>query len=112
MGKPFFDVELYNLYKIFHDYCRDHACDEGTWPLNYKIYDTAYKYGLQISPVVAQNAINGPDSEPDELGSDDDRSSGAPTPRYHPADLYADESEELLLLETHGPGGPPAVLEE
>lgn len=107
MGKPFCDPLIQRIYDQDHDYCLRYLVDESNWYVFKRVFELAADFGFTIHHQVATQAINGPDPD-----SDDARSEGAPTPRNHPADLYADEPEELLLLETHGPGGPPAVLEE
>lgn len=111
MGKPFIDERWRRAYEVFHRYFKGHACDEDAWECNNELYELAHEFGLPISPEVAHNAIDGPDPDP-ESDSDDARSEGAPTPRYHPADLYTDEPSELLLLATLDDGNAMPLPEE
>ncbi len=108
MGKPLFDFsEVRRIYEEDHQYCIDYLPDESNYYVFERVLRLATKYGWAIDNEVRWRAVNGP--EPD---SDDDRSSGAPTPRYHPADLYADEPQELLLLAAHAGGGSSPLPEE
>lgn len=107
MGKPSNDFWACKVVSVLTRYIRLTANVEERWKLAVLVLDLSSEFGIPIANDVRWEAINGP--QPD---SDDDRSSGAPTPRYHPADLYADESEELLLLAAHAGGGSTPLLEE
>ena len=94
MGKPSNDFWACKVVSVLTRYIRLTANVEERWKLAVLVLDLSSEFGIPIANDVRWEAINGPQPDSD------------------PADLYADESEELLLLAAHAGGGSTPLLEE